>query len=142
MAEANGNGAVAPQGKDKRGRFLPGHRSTGGRKVGSRNRLSESFLADLHAEWKKSGKKVLARVAETAPETFLRCVATVLPKALEVDGALNVTHRTELAVEIADFASAYEKWGRYIGANMPMIEDRTEYDETETDDDDQSGNGR
>lgn len=138
MSEVNGNGAGSD--RNKFGRFTPGHRSLGGRKVGSRNRLSESFLADLHAEWKKSGKKVLARVAETAPETFLRCVATVLPKALEVDAALSVTTRSELAIEVADFRHAYEMWGRVVGADMPMIEAEPIEHETEIDetDDEQS----
>jgi hypothetical protein len=135
MATANGNGAES--GRNSLGRFTPGHKSIGGRKTGSRNRLSENFLADLHAEWKRSGKKVLQRVAETAPETFLRCVATVLPKALEVDGALNVTHRSELSVEISDFNEAYQRWGKFLGARMPtMIEaEPIENDQaTETDD--------
>src|SRR5262249_15738693 len=70
-AEVNGNGADT--GRNALGRFTPGHKGTGGRKLGSRNKLSESFLADLHAEWKRSGKKVLQAVAEKHPETFLRC---------------------------------------------------------------------
>jgi hypothetical protein len=93
-----------------------------GRPKGSRVRLSEAFLADLNAEWKKSGKSVLRRVAQSAPETFLRVIATVLPKALEVDSRVTLTQRTELAVEIADFAAAYEQWGKVVGAQMPMIE--------------------
>jgi hypothetical protein len=139
----NGNGVEKNStGRNTLGRFTPGHKSLGGRKVGSRNRLSESFLADLQAEWKRSGKKVLQRVAEEAPETFLRVVGAILPKALEVDAALSVTTRGELAVEIADFASAYEKWGKFIGANMPMMieAEPIENDAIETDDE-QSASG-
>jgi hypothetical protein len=142
MSGSNG----AESGRHASGRFLPGHRSTGGRKVGSRNRLSEQFLQDLQTEWKRSGKKVLQRVAEEAPETFLRVVGAILPKALEVGAQLSVSTRTELAVEIADFATAYEKWGKFLGARMPtMIEAGTiEHDESEIDetDDEQSSNGR
>jgi hypothetical protein len=31
--------------------FQPGREKTGGRKLGVRNKLSERFLRDLHAEW-------------------------------------------------------------------------------------------
>jgi hypothetical protein len=82
MTDTNGNGTVpAPVERSKGGQFLKGHGRVGGRKIGSRNKLSEAFLADLHSRWLKHGKKVLDRVAETAPETFLRVCATVLPKS-------------------------------------------------------------
>jgi hypothetical protein len=135
MSEPNGNGTDS--GRNNLGRFMPGHKSIGGRKPGVRNKLSESFLADLHAEWKKSGKKVLARVAETEPATFLKCVSSVLPRVMEVDGILTTTHRTELAIEVQDFATAYQQWGKAIGANMPMIESQTIDEAIENDDDEQ-----
>lgn len=123
----NGNGSNGSTGSDltersKAGRFLPGHRGVGGRKRGSRGRLSEQFLKDLHSEWQRSGKKVLAQVAATEPATFLRCVATVLPKALEVDNQLTLTTRSELAIEIADFRQAWDQWGRVIGVDQKLIE--------------------
>src|SRR5262249_11863847 len=121
MPDANGNGTDSGQ-RTETGQFVKGHRGLGGRKLGSRNRLSESFLADLHAEWKRSGKKVLARVAESEPAVFLRVVGQILPKALEVDSALTITARSELAIEVQDFATAYEKWGKFVGANVPLIE--------------------
>ena len=137
MAEANGNGADSGQ-RTKTGQFVKGHRGLGGRKVGSRNRLSESFLADLHAEWKRSGKKVLQRVAETAPETFLRVVGQVLPRVMEFDGVMNVQHHNTLHIEARDFMEAYERWGKHIGVNAPMIEaDVVEVIEDEGDSDEQ-----
>jgi hypothetical protein len=129
----NGNGSNAASGRNALGRFTAGHGGVGGRKVGSRSRLSESFLADLHAEWKRTGRKVLAQVAATEPAVFLRCVATVLPKALEVDNQLTLTTRSELAVEIADFRQAWDAWGRVIGVDQKLIENI----ENEDSDDDQ-----
>ena len=121
---ANGNGSTGSDltERNKAGRFLPGHRGVGGRKRGARNKLSEQFLHDLHSEWRRSGKQVLQRVAATEPATFLRCVATVLPKALEVDNQLTLTTRTELAVEINDFRQAWDAWGRHIGVDQKLIE--------------------
>jgi hypothetical protein len=37
--------------RNKNGTFVAGHRGGPGRPVGSRNRLAESFLADLQREW-------------------------------------------------------------------------------------------
>jgi hypothetical protein len=132
MTESNGNGTALVE-RTKTGQFAKGHGRIGGRKIGSRNKLSEKFLADLHKTWLKHGSKVLDRVAQQHPETFLRVCATVLPKAMEIDGVLNVQHHSTLHIEAKDFAEAYERWGQHIGANpVPLIEAQTiDYDETE-----------
>jgi hypothetical protein len=103
------------------GQFAKGHATPwGGRKPGSRGKLSEAFLADLFTEWKKSGRSALARVAKDQPETFLRIISSVMPKVLDLDASLTV--RSELAIEISDFAAAYEAWGKVIGAAPPLID--------------------
>jgi hypothetical protein len=123
---------IRSQASNDSARAISSHGRIGGRKIGSRNKLSESFLAVLHKTWLKHGKKVLERVAESAPETFLRVCATVLPKVMEVDGIMSVEQHNILHVEARDFADAYVKWGQAIGAKMPLIEAETiEYDETE-----------
>ena len=59
----------------------------------------------------------------------------VLPKAMEIDGVLNVAHTSTLHIEARDFAEAYERWGQHIGAALPqliegeIIEDDTEPEE-------------
>jgi hypothetical protein len=127
MTDTNGNGAIpAPVGRSKGGQFAKGHRGYGGRKLGSRNKLSESFLADLHKTWLKHGKKVLDRVAESAPETFLRVCATVLPKVMEVDGIMSVEHHSTVHIEARDFMEAYQRWGQAVGARPPLIEAQAE----------------
>ena len=50
----------------KTGRFLAGNNG-GGRKPGSRNKLSEAFIADVQASWEKHGAEVLERVAREEP---------------------------------------------------------------------------
>jgi hypothetical protein len=116
------------------GQFAKGHATPwGGRKPGSRGKLSEAFLADLFGEWKKSGRSALARVAKDQPETFLRIITAVMPKVLDLDMSLNV--RSELAIEIADFAQAYEAWGKVIGASPPLIDVSPEEDVVRDDDD-------
>jgi hypothetical protein len=68
----------------KTGRFLAGN-SGGGRKPGSRNKLSEAFVADVQASWEKHGAEVLERVAREEPGTYLRVVAALMPKDVRLD---------------------------------------------------------
>jgi hypothetical protein len=63
--------------------FQPGREKTGGRKLGVRNKLSERFLRDLHAEWEKSGENTLKILAKENPEAFARLAVGVLPKEFE-----------------------------------------------------------
>jgi hypothetical protein len=120
--------------RSKLGQFLPGHKSIGGRKKGSRNLLSEQFLSDLHAEWKRSGKRVLEKVARDQPETFLRVCSAVLPRLIDIDGQVNI--RSELSVEVQDFATAYRLWGQHIGVKgLPLIEAEVVEEVVEDDDD-------
>jgi hypothetical protein len=110
-----------PVGRNKNGTFVRGHATPwGGRKPGSRGKLSEAFLADLHAEWKRSGKAVLEKVAKSEPAVFLKVCAGVLPRLIDIDAAINV--HSELAIEVRDFAEAYERWGKVVGASPPLIE--------------------
>lgn len=71
---------------DKRstnGRFLTGN-SGGGRPKGSRNRLSEAFLNDLHTVWEREGKAAIERTLSERPWEFIRVVASVIPKELDL----------------------------------------------------------
>ena len=66
--------------------FKPGQPSGNprGRPLGSRNKLSEDFVADLHESWKRLGKATIETVAWTDPSTYLRVVAGLVPKDIEV----------------------------------------------------------
>ena len=69
----------ALEGRDaKTGRFIAGNNG-GGRKLGSRNKLTTEFLDDLYAKWQKHGPDVLERVIRDDPAAFLRTVAQTLP---------------------------------------------------------------
>ena len=76
--------SIIAQRDTKTGRFLAGNNG-GGRKPGSRNKLSESFVADVHASWEKHGAEVLERVAREEPGTYLRTIAALMPKDVRLD---------------------------------------------------------
>lgn len=68
--------------RDANGRLLPGHsmgRPRGVVEVGARN-----FLADVTASWLKHGERVLEQVAINSPETYLRVMASLVPRELLV----------------------------------------------------------
>ena len=54
-----------------------------GRPKGSRNKLSEDFIADLHESWLAFGKPALMTAAWTHPVEFVRLVASLIPRELE-----------------------------------------------------------
>ena len=75
---------VMAQRDKKTGRFLAGNIG-GGRKPGSRNKLSEAFIADVQASWEKHGAEVLERVVREDPGTYLRIIAGLMPKDIRLD---------------------------------------------------------
>ena len=56
-----------------------------GRLPGARAVLGEAFLADMVSAWKVYGKSAIMQVAADKPADFLRVVASVLPKDLNVN---------------------------------------------------------
>lgn len=56
-----------------------------GRPKGSRHKLAESFINSIQEDWKEHGKAALVKVRETDPSTYLRVIAAVLPKEVEVE---------------------------------------------------------
>jgi len=57
----------------------------GGRPKGSRNKLGEVFLADLLADWEENGQKSIQMMRISDPVQYVKCVASILPKELNVN---------------------------------------------------------
>ena len=65
--------------------YKPGQcRNPKGRPRGSRNKLSEEFFRDLCDAWQAFGKPALMTAAWTHPVDFVRLVAQLIPKDVEV----------------------------------------------------------
>lgn len=62
-----------------------------GRPKGSRDALNEAFISNLAADFKAHGKSVIERVRCKDPSTYLRVVASLVPKdvVLSADDALS-----------------------------------------------------
>jgi len=72
-----------PEQDEKTGRFVAGN-GGGGRARGSRNLLGEAFLADLYEDWMKHGVATIEKVRAARPADYLKVVASILPKDLNV----------------------------------------------------------
>ena len=70
--------AIVPMSRNSRGRFVTGNIGGPGRPRGSRNLLSEQFIADLQADWEQHGAKVIERVRRSDPVAYLRTVALMV----------------------------------------------------------------
>lgn len=56
-----------------------------GRPKGARSKLGEQFIADLYEDWQAHGMATIAKVREKKPDQYLKVVASILPKDLNVN---------------------------------------------------------
>lgn len=93
----------SPEGEKKvdprsKGWIKPGEvRNPKGRAKGCRNRLGEDFIQALQADFAKHGAKTIETVREDRPQDYLKVIASILPKELNVrTDALNELPDDEL----------------------------------------------
>ena len=80
-----------------------------GRPKGSRNKLAEDFVYDLHAAWKEKGAAVIEAVIAEKPADFLKVVAGVIPKEVKIDrSAVDDLPDAELTDYLAIARAAFE----------------------------------
>lgn len=82
MAERTGK--PSPE-KDAKGRFIAGNSGNGGRPKGSRNRLGEEFIQAVYADFMDHGAAAVRHVRENDPSTYIRVIAGILPKEMNIN---------------------------------------------------------
>ena len=66
--------------------FKPGQiANPNGRPKGARNKLGEQFLQDLYADWQEGGAEAIIAVRLSKPDAYLKVIASILPKELNVN---------------------------------------------------------
>lgn len=66
--------------------FKPGQSGNpSGRPKGSRNALSEAFIAALHADFAEHGVNVIEKVRDEKPADYLKMIASILPKDINLN---------------------------------------------------------
>ena len=76
-----------------------------GRPKGSRNKLEESFLSDLLTDWEGHGAEAIAAAREEDPVSYVKIAASLMPKQVDTDGALEGITRDELRLAITALQS-------------------------------------
>ena len=61
----------------------------GGKPVNARNALNAKFLKELSATFDKEGKSAIEKVAKEDPSTFIRVLAALQPKEMEIKRQLD-----------------------------------------------------
>lgn len=72
-----------------------------GRTPGSRNKINEAFLSDLAEHYEEHGKTALDQCLEKDPVGYVRIVASLLPKQVDVKRPLEDMSDEELAETLA-----------------------------------------
>ena len=79
----------------------------GGRPKGSRNKLGEQFIQALQQDFEANGTAAIKTVREERPHEYLKVVASLLPKQIEIkEGAFDGISDEELAALVVAARSA------------------------------------
>src|SRR5262245_2339391 len=94
-----------------------------GRPRGSRNRLRGGFLADLAADWQEHGAEVIRIVRIEKPATYLKIVASLMPREMSIESVVSDMRDDELDELIEALRERHEA---LMQAAPLMIEGRGE----------------
>ncbi len=78
-----------------------------GRPKGARTKIGEDFLNDLHEHWQGNGKDAIDRMCQKQPAEYVKVVASLLPKQVEIkESAFEGVSDEQLAAIVAAAKSA------------------------------------
>jgi hypothetical protein len=85
--------------------WKPGQSGNPAGKPKGRQHLENQFLADLAADWESNGKEAIKLARIDDPTSYVKVVASLMPKKVDPDGALDGITRDELRLAIAALQS-------------------------------------
>lgn len=113
LAEPEITGRIPVVQRDAKARIMPGASlNPAGRPKGSRNKLNEKFIEALYEDFQAHGEEAIAEVRQTDPGSYLRIVASLVPKQLNIR---DETPTTELSddelTRVLDAVRAIQDFG-------------------------------
>ena len=69
-----------------------------GRTKGARNRLNDDFLLALQADFSTNGPAAIVEVREQRPHEYLKIIASILPKQIEIKENFGELDDAQLAI--------------------------------------------
>jgi hypothetical protein len=88
-----------------------------GRPKGSRNKLGEAFLADMLSNWEEHGRETIEQVRVEKPDQYLKVVASILPKELNIQiNELDELNDEQLYRQFASITAQLAAAGIDLGA--------------------------
>jgi hypothetical protein len=87
---------IRPQNRHLKPAKLGEVRNPAGRPKGSRNKLNETFMHALAEDFASNGKEVIEKVRTERPQDYLKVIAAVLPKRMEIEDATPARPAAEL----------------------------------------------
>lgn len=114
--EPSSNGAKKVDPRSK-GWIKPGEvRNPVGRTKGARDKLGKAFLEAMQADFEVYGEKVIETVRTDKPDQYLKIIASILPKELNVNtSALGDMSDDELAAVFASLRSLADTFADQVG---------------------------
>lgn len=118
-------GEDTPKKTNLRAAWQPGQSGNpAGRPKGARSKLGEAFIEDMLADWEANGAAAIVKVRTDKPDAYLKVVASILPKDLNVNFNQADTMTDEQLIErirsldaaIRPFLDAEGKSGTDIGS--------------------------
>ncbi|MES3084959.1 DUF5681 domain-containing protein [Sphingomonas faeni] len=94
-------------------KFEPGKSGNpAGRPAGARAKLGEAFVAELLADFLKYGRDAIERVRAEKPDQYLKVIASLLPKDINLSTAPSDEDLTddELRQRIRELDASISKW--------------------------------
>ena len=80
--------------------FKKGH---SGRPKGAKNKLVKAYLKDLYTQYLEDGRDALRRLCAERPDVYLKLVAQLLPKDLDIK------HSGDVTIQLVNYADIDEQ---------------------------------
>lgn len=101
---------------------VPFQKGNGGRPKGSRNALGEAFLEAMHEDFQAHGVEAIVKVREEKPDQYLKVIASILPKDLNVNiNNMDALSDDELRARIRQLESVIRPFLADEGVSGPSV---------------------